>query len=81
MRSNEAREVMVERVNAAYAKWPSFEALPETTGDTLSPVNEAALRHDPSGYVKALYAAAYRGEIIGRRGMSIAVRKVTESAI
>jgi hypothetical protein len=81
MRSNESREVMVERVNAAYAKWPRFEDLPETLGDVLSPVNGAALTHDPSGYVKALYAAAYRGEIVGRSGLAIAVRKVAESAI
>jgi hypothetical protein len=82
MKSNEAREMMVERVQAAYAKWPNFYALPEAKGDYSVAVNETLLEHHPADtYSKALYAAAFRGEPIGRFGMTISVRKVVEKPI
>jgi hypothetical protein len=88
MKSNEAREMMVERVQAAHAKWPKFHDMPElkagdkTDADYFVPVNETLLEHHPAEtYSKALYAAAFRGEPIGRAGMAIAVRKVVEKPI
>jgi hypothetical protein len=83
MKSNEAREMMVERVQAAYAKWPNFYALPDgVKSDYSVAVNETLLLHAPAEtYAKALYAAAYRGEPIGRLGMTISVRKVVEKPI
>lgn len=82
MKSNEARERMVERVQAAYAKWPSLGQMPTAKGDYLVSVNEALLAVEPGkAYVEALYAAAYRGEPVGRLGTSIAVKKVEERPI
>jgi hypothetical protein len=85
MQSNEAREVMVARVNDAYAKWSSFDAMPTffEGADRFVPYkgpDEMTAIIDPSAarvaYVKALYAAAYQGEILGRRDSDIAVRKL-----
>jgi hypothetical protein len=82
MKSNEARELMTARVQAAHAKWPEFGAMPEAKGDHYIPVNETLLEHHPAEtYAKALYAAAYRGEPVGRSGMTIAVRKVAEPSL
>jgi hypothetical protein len=85
VKSNEARELMVERIQAAHAKWPSFYDMPETLGakhDYSVPVNQGHFDNDPDkAYVLALYAAAYRGEPVGRHGFTIAVRKVEEKPI
>jgi hypothetical protein len=74
---------MVERVQAAHAKWPRLEDMPEFLSDYCVKVNEALYEVDPDkAYVQALYAAAYRGEPVGRgHGMQIAVRKVAEKPI
>jgi hypothetical protein len=82
VKSNEARWAMVERVQAAHAKWPNFYALPEgVKGDYRVAVNETLLDHDLTYYAKMLYAAAYRGEPVGRVGMTISVKKVVEKPI
>jgi hypothetical protein len=81
MRSNEARERMVERVQAAKDKWPAFTDLPAVVGYPTVAFDPAVLRLDPAAYIKALYAAAYQGEIVGRTGNAIAIRKVTERRI
>jgi hypothetical protein len=83
MKSNEAREMMVERIQAAHAKWPKLDDMPDgVTADYGTPVDLALREIDPDkAYVKALYAAAYRGEPVGRVGMTISVRKVVEKPI
>lgn len=87
MKSNEARELMVERVLVAHKRWQRFEDMPEAKGDYSVSVSEALLDIDidPAQasqlYANALYAAAFRGEPIGRDGMTIAVRKVVEKPI
>jgi hypothetical protein len=83
MKSNEARELMTERVQVAYAKWPNFYAMPDgVKGDYSVAVNETLLEHHPADtYAKALYAAAFRGEPVGRLGMTISVKKVVEKPI
>jgi hypothetical protein len=87
MRSNEAREIMVSRVQDAYAKWPSFDDLPEVESFDRSTAFGSSVNKiiDPNAYradyVKALYAAAWMGEVIGRCGMAIAVRKITEAPL
>ncbi len=86
MKSNEARELMTERVQKAHAKWRDFHDMPEAKGDSYVAVNAAVLDpdaepHEAQGhYVKALYAAAYQGEPVGRCGMTIVVRKIGEPA-
>jgi hypothetical protein len=83
MRSLEARELMVERVQAAHAKWPRLEDMPSiSTGWRAIAVNEAQHEVDAEkAYIKSLYAACYRGEPIGRSGMTIFVRKIEEKPI
>jgi hypothetical protein len=83
MKSNEAREMMVERVQAAHAKWPRLGDMPDVSSGWRSvAVNPAAYEADEEkAYVSALYAACYRGEPIGRNGMTIFVNKVEERPI
>jgi hypothetical protein len=83
MKSNEAREMMVERVQAAKARWPSLSDLPDgVTSDYGVSVDAALFGIDPGqAYVKALYAACYRGEPVGRVGMTISSRKFVEKPI
>jgi hypothetical protein len=78
MRSLEAREVMVARVQDAYAKWPRFEDMPVAAGNRAVPLNAAKYAETPGpAYVEALYKAAYQGDILGRAAtsMDIAVNK------
>lgn len=82
MRSNEAREQMVARVQAAHKKWPSFDKLPEKSGDYTAPLDQALLAVNPGeAYVKALYSACVRGEPVGRVGLAIAAKVVKDKAI
>jgi hypothetical protein len=83
VKSNEARELMVERVQAAKAKWPTLWDMPVAFGDYNVVVDPNLLVVDPDqAYVKALYAAAYRGEPVGLSdNLTIAVCKVAEKPI
>ena len=67
MKSAEARDAMVKRVQAVHKKYPHFGTLPETAAGDVS----AEVSADASGYVKALYSVCYEGEVIGRNGNKV----------
>lgn len=77
VKTRDDREKMTGRVQAAFAKWPTFEAMPATKKRADA---RAAVKRTPDefgtsmivtqqAYVQALYALAYQdAEPIGRQG-------------
>lgn len=74
MHSRDARDRMTERVEAAFAKWPSFDDMPEIEGSVRVMVKRTPDEFgDPvitqMSYVQALWACAYQdAEPVGRHG-------------
>jgi hypothetical protein len=83
MKSRDAQYAMTQRVQAAFAKWRSFEDMPEVKrGDvrvqvqrTLDEFGEPGITQE--SYVKALYAACYDdSEPVGRDGDYIVAKAI-----
>lgn len=68
MKDRESRDAMVARVNATYAKYPTFFALPEVSGGDIF---SSLPGNDPSAYVKSLYVVCANGEVTGRKGDAV----------
>lgn len=67
MKTAEARDTMVKRVQAAHKKWPSFEKMPLSD---KTKVLRVSIKDDPSdntNYVAALYELCAKGAtVVGR---------------
>ena len=77
MHSRDARDAMTDRVNAAFARWPTLDDMPDAKGDVRVKVKVTPDEFgDPvvtqESYVKALFACAYQdAEPVGRDGQFI----------
>lgn len=78
MKDREARDGMVQRVQDAYTKYPTFFALPEVSGGDIFCTMPGS---DESAYVKALYVIAANGEVTGRKDNAVYGKAVSSEPI
>lgn len=78
MKDRESRDAMVARVNAIYAKYPAFLALPEVSnGEIFSTLPGS----DAGAYIKSLYVICANGEVTGRKGDAVCGKALGDSPV
>lgn len=67
MKTSKERDAMTKQVQAAFAKWPTFEKVPVALLSDKHTAVSLAPPFDQNAYIAALYEAASRGKIVARR--------------
>lgn len=70
MKTADARDAMVKRVNDAHQKYPKFADLPETEGGKAD-VYESPNGSSEAEYISCLYRVCAKAIPVGRRGQAI----------